>query len=59
MLKQKSVKDIKVELIYEPSSEALFRISKALEMLINEKDIRDYFKNLSKKNKTLKPKNKG
>jgi|AntAceMinimDraft_16_1070373.scaffolds.fasta_scaffold57599_3 hypothetical protein len=58
MLKEKSVKDIKVQLIYKPSLKANFRISKALEMLINEEDIRNYFQKLSKKNEISKPKNK-
>ena len=56
MLKQKSAKDIKVQLIYRPSSEAIFRMSKALEMLINEEDIKNYLHELSKKNESSRAK---
>ena len=33
---------MKVQLVYKPSPEAGFRLFKALSMLVNEKDIRDY-----------------
>jgi len=34
---------IRAQLVYKPSEEANFRLSKALSMLLTEKDIIDYF----------------
>jgi len=41
--KRKDAKGIKVQLIYKPSLEANLRMSKALSMLLDEKDILEYF----------------
>ena len=44
-------KNIKIQIVYKPSPEAKFRLSKALEMLVSEKDIRNYFQAKVKKRK--------
>ena len=43
--------DVKVQLVYKSSPEANFRLSKALNMLISEEDIRNYFKKSFKKSR--------
>lgn len=44
---KKKKDNIKVKLIYKPSEEARFRLSKALSMLFTEKDIIDYIQRFS------------